>query len=85
MPFERLLTRDLIHVPGSTVYLLTEYRLDPTDTGTLFTMSCARPTGPKLGRAVFPTVLPHLMKAVEGAVVAFKETVEADAVVPVGV
>jgi hypothetical protein len=58
LPFSRLLTKDLIHVPGSTIYLLVDYRLEPTNGGTVLTMAAARPTGTKLGRAVFPTVLP---------------------------
>lgn len=79
LPFTRILTRDLIHVPGSTVYLLVDYTLQPTEGGTTLTMAAARPTGPKLGRAVFPTVLPKLMQGVETALGLFKERLEAEA------
>lgn len=77
LPFARLLTRDLIHVPGSTIYLLVDYKLDPLDSTSRLTMACARPTGP--GVEIFPSVLPHMMEAVKAALAAFKDRVEADA------
>ena len=78
LPFTRLLTKDLIHVPCSTVYLLVDYTLASTDGETILTMTAARPTGPKLGRAVFPTVLPKLMEGAAAALKLFKERVEAE-------
>lgn len=80
LPFTRLLTKDLIHVPGSTVHLLVDYTLASTDAGTVLTMAAARPTGPKLGRAVFPTVLPKLMEGATAALRLFKERVETERV-----
>lgn len=77
LPFARLLTRDLIHVPDSTVYLLVDYKLKPSAGGSRFSMACARPTGP--GVDIFPSVLPHIMEAVETALAAFKNRVEFEA------
>jgi uncharacterized protein YndB with AHSA1/START domain len=79
LPFTRLLTNDLIHVPGFTVYLLVDYTLEPTDSGTKLTMTAARPTGSALARAAFMAIGPTLMKGVEAALHAFKERVEGDA------
>ncbi len=79
LPFTRLLTNDLIHVPGSTIYLLVDYTLEPTESGTKLTMAAARPTGSIVARAVFPAVLPKLMAGVAMALVQFKERVEKDA------
>ena len=84
LPFARILTKDLIHVPGATVYLLVDYTLQPIEGGTLLTMACARPTGSALGRAVFPSVLPKLMKGVETALALFKDRVEAEATMTAG-
>ena len=84
LPFTRLVTNDLIHVPGATVYLLVDYTLEPTESGTLLTMAAARPTGSALGRAVFPSVAPKLLKGVETALVLFKERLETEAMAAVG-
>ena len=73
-----MLTKDLIHVPGSTVYLLVDYTLTSTDEGTLLTIAAARPTGPKVGTDVFPSVLPKLMEGAATALGLFKERIEAD-------
>jgi hypothetical protein len=78
LPFTRLVTNHLIHVPGATVYLLVDYTLEATERGTLLTMERARPTGSALGRAVFPSVAPKITKGIETAVVLFKERLEAD-------
>jgi uncharacterized protein YndB with AHSA1/START domain len=76
LPFTRILTRDLIHVPGSTVHLLVDYTLAPIESGTALTMAWARPEGSVLARAGFGTILPALTKAVEEALEAFKQRVE---------
>jgi uncharacterized protein YndB with AHSA1/START domain len=85
LPFTRILTRDEIHVPGSTVHLLVDYTLAPTESGTVLTMACARPEGSALARASFSAVVPAMMKAVETALGVFKERVETEAVSPAGV
>ena len=84
LPFTQILTKDLIHVPGATVYLLVDYTLEPTEGGTMLTMACARPTGSALGRAVFPSLLPKLMKGVETALALFKARGEAEATATAG-
>jgi hypothetical protein len=82
LPFTRILTRDLIHVPGSTIHLLVDYGLAQTESGTVLTMACARPEGSTLARASFTAVVPAMMKAVEGALGVFKERLETEAVAP---
>ena len=84
LPFTRMLTRDVIHVPGSTVTLLVDYTLAATETGTVLTMACARPEGSPSAKASFADVLPAIMTAVEGALGVFKERLEAEAVSPAG-
>jgi uncharacterized protein YndB with AHSA1/START domain len=79
LPFARMLTKDLIHVPGSTVHLLVDYTLAPSDSGTVLTMACARPEGSALARASFTAILPAMMKTVEEALGVFKERVESEA------
>src|SRR5919201_4002234 len=79
LPFTRIVTNDLIHVPGATVHLLVDYTLEATESGTLLTMAGARPTGSALGRAVFPSVAPKIEKGIETAVVLFKERLETEA------
>ena len=39
LPFARILTRELIHVPGSTVHQLVDCTLTPTGTGTVLTLA----------------------------------------------
>jgi uncharacterized protein YndB with AHSA1/START domain len=78
LPFQRMLTRDLIHVPGETVHLLVDYTLTQTESGTTLTMAAARPEGSAEALASFETVGPAVMTSVEGALGAFKELVEAD-------
>ena len=80
LPFTRILTKDLIHVPGSTVHLLVDYTLAPTESGTVLTMACARPEGSALARASFTTVAPAMMKGVEEGLAMFKARVESAAV-----
>jgi uncharacterized protein YndB with AHSA1/START domain len=77
LPFRRLLTRDLIHVPGGAVHLLVDYGLEPVDRGTRLSMTAARPTGSALAVAAFAVLGPRLMDAVARALVVFKERVEA--------
>jgi hypothetical protein len=84
LPFTRILTRDLIHVPESTIHLLVDYTLAPTESGTVLTMACARPEGSASAMASFTAVLPAMMEAVEGALGVFKERVETAALTPTG-
>ena len=79
LPFTRILTRDLIHVPGSSVHLLVDYTLVPGETGTVLTMACARPEGSALARASFTAIVPTLMKTVDGALHVFKDRLETEA------
>jgi len=80
LPFARMLTRDLIHVPVSTVQLLVDYTLAPTESGTVLAMACARPEGSTLARASFSAIAPTMMKTVEEALGVFKGRVETEAV-----
>jgi hypothetical protein len=84
LPFTRILTKDLIHVPESMIHLLVDYTLAPTESGTVLTMACARPEGSALARASFTAVVPAMMKALEEALFVFKERVEAEAVTAAG-
>jgi uncharacterized protein YndB with AHSA1/START domain len=81
LPFARLLTQDLIHVPGGTVNLLVDYTVESTDTGTLLTMTAARPEGSAVARAGFATVGPTILKAVDTALGAFRDRLESEALV----
>jgi uncharacterized protein YndB with AHSA1/START domain len=78
LPFQRMLTRDLIHVPDGSVHLLVDYTLTPSDRGTVLTMAAARPEGSAEALASFETAVPAIMAAVEGALAVFKELVEAE-------
>lgn len=84
LPFTRILTKDLIHVPGSTVHLLVDYSLVPSESGTVLTMACARPEGSLLAQASFTAVAPAMMKALEEALALFKDRVESAAVAVAG-
>jgi hypothetical protein len=84
LPFTRILTRDVIPVPGSTVSLLVDYTLAASGSGTVLSMACARPEGSAAALASFADVLPAIMNTVEGALGAFKERLESEAVLPVG-
>ncbi len=77
-PFTRLVTNDLIHVPGHTIYLTVDYRLESIEGGTRLTMLAARPTGTPEALASFAAVAPHIMEAVGAALVAFKDRIEAE-------
>jgi uncharacterized protein YndB with AHSA1/START domain len=77
-PFARMVTRDLIHVPGARVDLTVDYRLTATDGGTALGMAAARPEGSEEALASFAAVWPAMSEAVVGALGVFKELVEAD-------
>lgn len=78
LPFTRLVTNDLIHVPGHTIYLTVDYRLEPIEGATRLRMVAARPTGTPEALASFAAAAPHIMEAVGAALVAFKDRVEAE-------
>ena len=77
-PFTRLVTNDLIHVPGHTIYLTVDYRLESIEGGTRLTMVAARPTGTSDALASFAAVAPHIMEAVRTALTGFKDRIEAE-------
>lgn len=77
-PFTRLVTNDLIHVPGHTIHLIVDYRLESIEGGTRLTMVAARPTGTPEALASFAAVAPHIMEAVGAALVAFKDRIESE-------
>lgn len=78
VPFSRLVTRDSIYVPGARVDLTVDYRLSPTDHGTLLTMAAARPEGSPEALAGFAAIWPAMRDGVSQALGVFKEIVEAD-------
>jgi hypothetical protein len=84
LPFSRILARDLIHVPGSTVHLLVDFTLASSESGIVLTMACARPEGSALAQASFTAVVPSMMKGVDWALAAFKERVETASVTKAG-
>jgi Protein of unknown function (DUF2652) len=79
VPFTRILTKDEIHVPGSTVGLMVDYTLEAIEGGTRLAMAGSRPTGSVLGRSVFPKVVPQIAEAVGDALIKFKERLESEA------
>lgn len=79
LPFTRIVTNDMIHLPDETIQLLIDYRLEPTETGTNLTMAAARPTGSEIALSVFSSALPQIMNGVEASLGLFRERVEAEA------
>ena len=78
LPFRRMLTKDDdIHLPGATVDILVDYRLEPTETGTRLTMAGARPEGTAAARDVFNSMDGPLKERLDGALGEFKRQVEA--------
>jgi uncharacterized protein YndB with AHSA1/START domain len=76
-PFERLVTQDLIALPGRPL-ILCEYRLEPVDMGTRLTMSFARPTGGLLARIMLNAMVGRMRGIFLQQVKEFKDAIERD-------
>lgn len=77
VPFARIVSRDLIHVPEGRVELTVDYTLVPTDTGTTLGLAAARPGGTVEEVAGFDAVWPEILEAMNEGLRSFKEIVEA--------
>ena len=77
VPFRRMLTKDDdIHLPGATVDILVDYRLEPIESGTRLTMGGARPQGTESAREVFLSMDEPLKARLTEALHEFKGQVE---------
>ena len=77
LPFHRMLTKDDdIHLPGATVDILVDYRLEPIEAGTRLTMAGARPEGLPEAREIFLSMDEPLKARLDGALSEFKRQVE---------
>ena len=86
LPFNRLLTKDDdIQLPGATVDIFVDYRLEPIGAGTRLTMAGARPQGTAEDREVFHSLDGPLKERLGEALTQFKHRVEASLRVGVSV
>ncbi|UCG22798.1 MAG: SRPBCC family protein, partial [Chloroflexota bacterium] len=77
-PFERILTQDLAETPIGDLYVVAEYRLEPTESGTRLTKSISHASGPLLARMIFNTVVRLTKKQSQQAIDHFRDHIEAD-------
>jgi hypothetical protein len=77
-PFERVITRDRVPVPVPNTYLLAEYRLEPTASGTILSHSYALMDRPWLGQLLCRLTLPSMHAQGQKDLEAFRDRIEAD-------
>jgi len=90
IPFERVITQDLIPVPFSHISAYVEYRLFPSENGTRLVQAVSKAiTGPYLARLITNAGLPARREQFDHHIQTFKKQIEADysqqAAVPAGI
>ena len=78
-PFQRVVTRDLLPVPGGTSHLVSVFELHPIEGGTRLVQQAGRLTGPALGRTVSRIVLRASRKSFQRDIDAFARRIQAEA------
>jgi hypothetical protein len=78
LPFERMVSLDLLPVPFPNTTCLTEYRLEPTSTGTSLYKSYSKARGPLAGRVMANAYIKNNARQTLKGVEYFKEYVEYD-------
>jgi len=77
-PPERMITRDLLPLPGGSTFLNGYYRLSPTGAGTRVTQTMAEPSGPWYGRLLTRLVIPRMQRQFQRDIDGFRDHVVAD-------
>ena len=75
-PFEQMTSEDLTPVPKT--YVLVDFRLAATATGTRLVQTFSKARGPLLGRILCNMVLPTMAKSAKKDVEAFRQQIEQD-------
>ena len=77
-PFERVLLSQRIPFKGRPTHVLIDFRLTPTETGTLLTETVARLIGPGLQRAMARLMIRRQRKRGQRAIHDFHEAIQRD-------
>ncbi|HJW91545.1 MAG TPA: DUF2652 domain-containing protein [Anaerolineales bacterium] len=75
-PFERMVTQDLLPVPVPNTTCLTEFRLDPIESGTRLYQVFSKARGPLAGRLLADAFISSTAKQTWKDIKAFKEFIE---------
>ncbi|HSF81349.1 MAG TPA: DUF2652 domain-containing protein [Anaerolineales bacterium] len=76
-PFERMLTQEVFPLMAANTYL-REYRLEPTEAGTRFTVTVSKGSGPALGRILMRVMMALTGQMINRNMAALKNRIEND-------
>ncbi|MCO6453536.1 MAG: DUF2652 domain-containing protein [Caldilineales bacterium] len=77
-PFEQMTTEDLVPIPGSSIRILMDYRLEPEPVGTKLVQEWGPVKGNIFGRSMTRMILPTKRKEAQADIEKFKAVIEAE-------